>query len=192
MRRKQTRFNRVADTKPMNAKGMQMGSTMSMGSTGSTETESSLESSCSKDSASTSSSLSTSSCEPPSTVSFGSITATSANKTNDTTAHATSRNCATRTSPIACTDLGTAITQELQRRAQQVRESSDFSSSPSPSSDEIIHRLDRVTRLFISIIVRVTYGIPIFFFFFFTSYRSILRERSFFFFFPFLQNNNSV
>ncbi|XP_034171689.2 uncharacterized protein LOC117600397 isoform X2 [Osmia lignaria lignaria] len=116
-----------AETKPMNAMGMQMGSTMSMGSTGSTETESSLESSCSKDSASTSSSLSTSSCEPPSTVSYGSITAasTGTNKTNDTivttatTAHPTSRNCATRTSPIACTDLSTAITQELQRRAQQ-------------------------------------------------------------------------
>ncbi|XP_053974985.1 uncharacterized protein LOC128874347 isoform X1 [Hylaeus volcanicus] len=112
-----------AEAKPMNAMGMQMGSTMSMGSTGSTETESSLESSCSKDSASTSSSLSTSSCEPPSTVSYGSVTAasTGTNKTNDTatTVHATPRNCVTRTSPIACTDLSTAITQELQRRAQQ-------------------------------------------------------------------------
>lgn len=108
----------------MNAMGMQMGSTMSMGSTGSTETESSLESSCSKDSASTSSSLSTSSCEPPSTVSYGSVTAGSngTNKINDApaTVHTTPRNCAARTSPIACTDLNTAITQELQRRAQQV------------------------------------------------------------------------
>ncbi|XP_076676131.1 uncharacterized protein LOC143373107 isoform X2 [Andrena cerasifolii] len=112
-----------AEVKPMNAMGMQMGSTMSMGSTGSTETESSLESSCSKDSASTSSSLSTSSCEPPSTVSYGSVTAasTGTNKTTDTpaTVHATPRNCAARTSPIASTDLSTAITQELQRRAQQ-------------------------------------------------------------------------
>ncbi|XP_078048671.1 uncharacterized protein LOC144476025 [Augochlora pura] len=112
-----------AEAKPMNAMGVQMGSTMSMGSTGSTETESSLESSCSKDSASTSSSLSTSSCEPPSTVSYGSVMAgtTGTNKPNDMpiTTHPTQRNCATRTSPIACTDLNTAITQELQRRAQQ-------------------------------------------------------------------------
>ncbi|XP_025158416.1 uncharacterized protein LOC105188272 isoform X2 [Harpegnathos saltator] len=113
-----------AETKPMNAMGMQMGSTMSMGSTGSTETESSLESSCSKDSASTSSSLSTSSCEPASTVSYGSATGGSssvASKPSETStaAYATPRNCAARTSPIASTDLSTAITQELQRRAQQ-------------------------------------------------------------------------
>ncbi|XP_032664025.1 uncharacterized protein LOC116840855 isoform X2 [Odontomachus brunneus] len=113
-----------AETKPMNAMGMQMGSTMSMGSTGSTETESSLESSCSKDSASTSSSLSTSSsCEPASTVSYGSATGGSssvASKTETSTAaYATARNCTARTSPIASTDLSTAITQELQRRAQQ-------------------------------------------------------------------------
>ncbi|XP_014476846.1 PREDICTED: uncharacterized protein LOC106745604 isoform X2 [Dinoponera quadriceps] len=112
-----------AETKPMNAMGMQMGSTMSMGSTGSTETESSLESSCSKDSASTSSSLSTSSCEPASTVSYGSATGGSssvASKTETSTAaFATARSCAARTSPIASTDLSTAITQELQRRAQQ-------------------------------------------------------------------------
>lgn len=115
-----------AETKPMNAMGMQMGSTMSMGSTGSTETESSLESSCSKDSASTSSSLSTSSCEPASTVSYGSAatggSGSVASKTTtetSTAAYATPRNCAARTSPIASTDLSTAITQELQRRAQQ-------------------------------------------------------------------------
>ncbi|XP_046817844.1 uncharacterized protein LOC124423754 isoform X1 [Vespa crabro] len=110
-----------ADAKPMNAMGMQMGSTMSMGSTGSTETESSLESSCSKDSASTSSSLSTSSCEPPSsTISFGSTTAasTGSNKTNESPS-ITTRGSNLRTSPIASTDLSTAITQELQRRAQQ-------------------------------------------------------------------------
>ncbi|KAK2584755.1 hypothetical protein KPH14_007082 [Odynerus spinipes] len=110
------------DAKPMNAMGMQMGSTMSMGSTGSTETESSLESSCSKDSASTSSSLSTSSCEPPSsTISFGSTTAasTGSNKTNETSSVGTTRGSNVRTSPIATTDLSTAITQELQRRAQQ-------------------------------------------------------------------------
>ncbi|XP_020292706.1 uncharacterized protein LOC109859153 isoform X2 [Pseudomyrmex gracilis] len=115
-----------AETKPMNAMGMQMGSTMSMGSTGSTETESSLESSCGKDSASTSSSLSTSSsCEPASTVSYGSATGGSgsvASKTTtetSTTAYATPRKDIARTSPIASTDLSTAITQELQRRAQQ-------------------------------------------------------------------------
>nr|XP_012218052.1 PREDICTED: uncharacterized protein LOC105669585 isoform X1 [Linepithema humile] len=114
-----------AETKPMNAMGMQMGSTMSMGSTGSTETESSLESSCSKDSASTSSSLSTSSCEPASTMSYGSATgggsSSIASKTTETStaAYATSRKDTVRTSPIANTDLGTAITQELQRRAQQ-------------------------------------------------------------------------
>ncbi|XP_011630670.1 uncharacterized protein LOC105422836 isoform X2 [Pogonomyrmex barbatus] len=113
-----------AETKPMNAMGMQMGSTMSMGSTGSTETESSLESSCSKDSASTSSSLSTSSCEPASTVSYGSATGASGSVTSKTTetstaAYATPRKDVARTSPIASTDLSTAITQELQRRAQQ-------------------------------------------------------------------------
>ncbi|XP_029160772.1 uncharacterized protein LOC114932642 isoform X2 [Nylanderia fulva] len=114
-----------AETKPMNAMGMQMGSTMSMGSTGSTETESSLESSCSKDSASTSSSLSTSSsCEPASTVSYGSATGGSSSvisKTTETstTAYATPRKDVARTSPIASTDLSTAIAQELQRRAQQ-------------------------------------------------------------------------
>ncbi|KAI4501986.1 hypothetical protein M0802_002668 [Mischocyttarus mexicanus] len=110
------------DAKPMNAMGMQMGSTMSMGSTGSTETESSLESSCSKDSASTSSSLSTSSCEPPSsTISFGSTTAPSigSNKTNESCSSMVTRGSNLRTSPIASTDLSTAITQELQRRAQQ-------------------------------------------------------------------------
>lgn len=107
--------------------GMQMGSTMSMGSTGSTETESSLESSCSKDSASTSSSLSTSSCEPTSTVSYGSATGggsssvTSKTTETSTAAYATPRKDVARTSPIASTDLSTAITQELQRRAQQVR-----------------------------------------------------------------------
>lgn len=166
----------------MNAKGMQMGSTMSMGSTGSTETESSLESSCSKDSASTSSSLSTSSCEPPSTVSFGSITATSTgtNKTNDTAATAataTPRNCATRTSPIACTDLSTAITQELQRRAQQVGEPRLFLFA------KPIRRLDRITCLFMRITGRVT-GIWIFistdspwrFFGFFSPSESLWRE----------------
>jgi hypothetical protein len=112
----------------MNAMGMQMGSTMSMGSTGSTETESSLESSCSKDSASTSSSLSTSSCEPASTVSYGSAatgaaSGSVASKTTDTSTatYATPRKDVARTSPIASTDLSTAITQELQRRAQQVR-----------------------------------------------------------------------
>ncbi|XP_011158833.2 uncharacterized protein LOC105195214 isoform X2 [Solenopsis invicta] len=115
-----------AETKPMNAMGMQMGSTMSMGSTGSTETESSLESSCSKDSASTSSSLSTSSCEPASTVSYGSVatgagSGSVASKTTDTSTatYATPRKDVARTSPIASTDLSTAITQELQRRAQQ-------------------------------------------------------------------------
>ncbi|XP_071642124.1 uncharacterized protein [Temnothorax longispinosus] len=114
-----------AETKPMNAMGMQMGSTMSMGSTGSTETESSLESSCSKDSASTSSSLSTSSCEPPSTVSYGSTagggssSVTSKTTETSTAAYATPRKDVARTSPIASTDLSTAITQELQRRAQQ-------------------------------------------------------------------------
>lgn len=118
----------VTETKPMNAMGMQMGSTMSMGSTGSTETESSLESSCSKDSASTSSSLSTSSCEPASTVSYGSAATIAGSgsvtsKTTDTStaAYATPRKDIARTSPIASTDLSTAITQELQRRAQQVR-----------------------------------------------------------------------
>lgn len=111
----------------MNAMGMQMGSTMSMGSTGSTETESSLESSCSKDSASTSSSLSTSSCEPASTVSYGSTagggsgSVTSKTTETSTAAYATPRKDVARTSPIASTDLSTAITQELQRRAQQVR-----------------------------------------------------------------------
>lgn len=110
----------------MNAMGIQMGSTMSMGSTGSTETESSLESSCSKDSASTSSSLSTSSCEPASTVSYGSATGggsssvTSKTTETSTIAYATPRKDVARTSPIASTDLSTAITQELQRRAQQV------------------------------------------------------------------------
>ncbi|XP_072746765.1 uncharacterized protein [Anoplolepis gracilipes] len=114
-----------AETKPMNAMGMQMGSTMSMGSTGSTETESSLESSCSKDSASTSSSLSTSSCEPASTVSYGSATGggsssvTSKTTETSTTAYTTPRKDVVRTSPIASTDLNTAIAQELQRRAQQ-------------------------------------------------------------------------
>ncbi|XP_015187881.1 PREDICTED: uncharacterized protein LOC107072449 isoform X2 [Polistes dominula] len=113
-----------ADAKPMNAMGMQMGSTMSMGSTGSTETESSLESSCSKDSASTSSSLSTSSCEPPSssTISFGSTTVASStisNKINENSGIILNRATNLRTSPIASTDLSTAITQELQRRAQQ-------------------------------------------------------------------------
>ncbi|XP_070159559.1 protein scribble homolog isoform X1 [Polyergus mexicanus] len=114
-----------AETKPMNAMGMQMGSTMSMGSTGSTETESSLESSCSKDSASTSSSLSTSSCEPASTVSYGSAngggSSSITSKTTDTStiAYTTPRKDVARTSPIASTDLSTAITQELQRRAQQ-------------------------------------------------------------------------
>ncbi|XP_043491665.1 myb-like protein I isoform X2 [Polistes fuscatus] len=113
-----------ADAKPMNAMGMQMGSTMSMGSTGSTETESSLESSCSKDSASTSSSLSTSSCEPPSSsnISFGSTTVpstTGSNKTNESSSTILNRGSNLRTSPIASTDLSTAITQELQRRAQQ-------------------------------------------------------------------------
>lgn len=104
-----------------------MGSTMSMGSTGSTETESSLESSCSKDSASTSSSLSTSSCEPASTVSYGSAAGggsgsiTSKTTETSTAAYATPRKDVARTSPIASTDLSTAITQELQRRAQQVR-----------------------------------------------------------------------
>jgi len=130
----------------MNAMGMQMGSTMSMGSTGSTETESSLESSCSKDSASTSSSLSTSSCEPASTVSYGSANGSGggggggggsnsvASKTTtetSTAAYATpQRKDAVRTSPIANTDLSTAITQELQRRAQQVRHRSAPSSEP--------------------------------------------------------------
>ncbi|CAL1689273.1 unnamed protein product [Lasius platythorax] len=96
-----------------------------MGSTGSTETESSLESSCSKDSASTSSSLSTSSCEPASTVSYGSATGggsssiTSKTTETSTTAYTTPRKDVARTSPIASTDLSTAITQELQRRAQQ-------------------------------------------------------------------------
>ncbi|XP_018360989.1 PREDICTED: uncharacterized protein LOC108759840 [Trachymyrmex cornetzi] len=114
-----------AETKPMNAMGMQMGSTMSMGSTGSTETESSLESSCSKDSASTSSSLSTSSCEPASTVSYGSAigggssSVTSKTTETSTATYATPRKDVARTSPIASTDLSTAITQELQRRAQQ-------------------------------------------------------------------------
>ncbi|XP_066589655.1 uncharacterized protein [Prorops nasuta] len=98
-----------AEGKPMNAMGIQMGSTMSMGSTGSTETESSLESSCSKDSASTSSSLSTSSCEPPSNIPFGPDAANILKPDN--------RNV--RTSPIATTNLSTAIAQELQRRAQQ-------------------------------------------------------------------------
>lgn len=116
----------VIETKPMNAMGMQMGSTMSMGSTGSTETESSLESSCSKDSASTSSSLSTSSCEPASTVSYGSATGggsssiTSKTTETSTATYTTPRKDVARTSPIASTDLSTAITQELQRRAQQV------------------------------------------------------------------------
>lgn len=114
----------VTETKPMNAMGMQMGSTMSMGSTGSTETESSLESSCSKDSASTSSSLSTSSCEPASTMSYatGGGSSSIASKTTETStaAYATPRKDTVRTSPIANTDLSTAITQELQRRAQQV------------------------------------------------------------------------
>ncbi|KAG5331939.1 USH1C protein, partial [Acromyrmex charruanus] len=115
----------ITETKPMNAMGMQMGSTMSMGSTGSTETESSLESSCSKDSASTSSSLSTSSCEPASTVSYGSAigggssSITSKTTETSTATYATPRKDVARTSPIASTDLSTAITQELQRRAQQ-------------------------------------------------------------------------
>ncbi|XP_023289649.1 uncharacterized protein LOC105704265 isoform X2 [Orussus abietinus] len=111
-----------ADTKPMNAMGMQMGSTMSMGSTGSTETESSLESSCSKDSASTSSSLSTSSCDPASTVSFasnGGANTGTTNKPNEQAPGRIGRICASRTSPSASIDLGSAITQELQRRAQQ-------------------------------------------------------------------------
>ncbi|XP_015593443.1 uncharacterized protein LOC107266919 [Cephus cinctus] len=111
------------DAKPMNAMGMQMGSTMSMGSTGSTETESSLESSCSKDSASTSSSLSTSSCEPASTASFvsngTSTTTTMTNKISEGSCVRPARITATRNSPVANTDLGTAIAQELQRRAQQ-------------------------------------------------------------------------
>ncbi|XP_012522443.1 uncharacterized protein LOC105828589 isoform X2 [Monomorium pharaonis] len=110
----------ATETKPMNAMGMQMGSTMSMGSTGSTETESSLESSCSKDSASTSSSLSTSSsCEPASTVSYGSAATGKTTDTSTTATYATPRKDVAKTSPIASTDLSTAITQELQRRAQQ-------------------------------------------------------------------------
>lgn len=133
----------VTETKPMNAMGMQMGSTMSMGSTGSTETESSLESSCSKDSASTSSSLSTSSCEPASTVSYGSATGggsssvTSKTTETSTAAYATPRKDVARTSPIASTDLSTAITQELQRRAQQVR------------LIDIEDKIDRVSRIFL-------------------------------------------
>lgn len=106
--------------------GKQMGSTMSMGSTGSTETESSLES-CGKDSASTSSSLSTSSCEPASSITSTSI-ATASNlplvKSPEVLVPP-----ATRIPPrfgnacptISSTDLGTAISQELQRRAQQVQ-----------------------------------------------------------------------
>jgi len=121
------RVSTITETKPMNAMGMQMGSTMSMGSTGSTETESSLESSCSKDSASTSSSLSTSSCEPASTISYGSAigggssSVTSKTTETSTATYATPRKDVARTSPIASTDLSTAITQELQRRAQQVK-----------------------------------------------------------------------
>lgn len=110
--------------------GMQMGSTLSMGSTGSTETESSLESSCGKDSASTSSSVSTSSCEPASTVSFASSVAAAtgcANKTPDSAPPRVARACpvAAQNSPVPNTDLGTAITQELQRRAQQVDRRTD-------------------------------------------------------------------
>ncbi|XP_070518610.1 uncharacterized protein [Cardiocondyla obscurior] len=131
-----------AETKPMNAMGIQMGSTMSMGSTGSTETESSLESSCSKDSASTSSSLSTSSCDPASTVSYGSATAggssSVASKTTETstTAYATPRKDVARTSPIANTDLSTAITQELQRRAQQRMNNAAKADAPKDKAPE--------------------------------------------------------
>lgn len=107
----------------------QMGSTMSMGSTGSTETESSLES-CGKDCASTSSSLSTSSCEPASsTISFASTVVTShlpppPIKSPElvpvrTPVVPTSR---PPCPPILNTDLGSAIAQELQRRAQQVND----------------------------------------------------------------------
>ncbi|XP_011251248.1 uncharacterized protein LOC105248263 isoform X2 [Camponotus floridanus] len=132
-----------AETKPMNAMGIQMGSTMSMGSTGSTETESSLESSCSKDSASTSSSLSTSSCEPASTVSYGSATgggsSSVASKTTETstTAYATPRKDVARTSPIASTDLSTAITQELQRRAQQRMNNAAKAEAPKEKTPDI-------------------------------------------------------
>ncbi|XP_063991869.1 uncharacterized protein LOC135170204 isoform X1 [Diachasmimorpha longicaudata] len=113
----------TVDTKPMMGMNKQMGSTMSMGSTGSTETESSLES-CGKDSASTSSSLSTSSCEPASsTVSFASTMTTSNVPPPIKSPEPTpirpppppGRTCP----PLSTTDLGTAIAQELQRRAQQ-------------------------------------------------------------------------
>ncbi|XP_050457021.1 uncharacterized protein LOC126854395 isoform X3 [Cataglyphis hispanica] len=132
-----------AEAKPMNAMGMQMGSTMSMGSTGSTETESSLESSCSKDSASTSSSLSTSSCEPASTVSYGSATGggsssiTSKTTETSTTVYTTPRKDVARTSPIASTDLSTAITQELQRRAQQRMNNAAKAETPKDKTPDI-------------------------------------------------------
>ncbi|KAJ8664829.1 hypothetical protein QAD02_006491 [Eretmocerus hayati] len=149
-----------SDSKPMNAMGMQMGSTMSMGSTGSTETESSLESSCGgKDcGASTSSSLSTSSTgsssEPSSAGAFASAIAAAAaagasskSPSNITTCSVVPIVSGTGTIsrqqkqqlqtaplpvkvpiappppplvPVAPTiDLGSAIAQELQRRAKQ-------------------------------------------------------------------------
>ncbi|XP_001605090.2 lysine-specific demethylase 6B isoform X1 [Nasonia vitripennis] len=131
-----------AETKPMNAMGMQMGSTMSMGSTGSTETESSLESSCGgKDcGASTSSSLSTSSsCEQnhPAQAFASSIAAAAATKlpTPEPPRVATVQTSIKAPSgpptgtggakpvppppPPPPIDLGTAITKELERRAKQ-------------------------------------------------------------------------
>ncbi|XP_014216183.1 uncharacterized protein LOC106644971 [Copidosoma floridanum] len=128
-----------AETKPMNAMGLQMGSTMSMGSTGSTETESSLESSCGgKDMASTSSSLSTSSCEqqPMAATSFASSIAAAAAcgasgkpavvqlepvriQAGRPAGAATQTTVKGPPPPPSTIDLGTAITQELQRRAKQ-------------------------------------------------------------------------
>uniref|UniRef100_A0ABD2W901 PDZ domain-containing protein n=1 Tax=Trichogramma kaykai TaxID=54128 RepID=A0ABD2W901_9HYME len=119
-----------AETKPMNAMGMQMGSTMSMGSTGSTETESSLESSCGgKDcAASTTSSLSTSSSGEPATCNGASTVlssfTSSMHKSSEINRHGTIKAAPVKvpTPPVAPPvpiDLSTAITQELQRRAKQ-------------------------------------------------------------------------
>ncbi|XP_058794768.1 uncharacterized protein LOC131666270 [Phymastichus coffea] len=111
------------ESKPMNAMGMQMGSTISMGSTGSTETESSLESSCGgKDNASTSSA--SSSCEPPLVIQQPSSFATSiaAACAQGAGVKVQERGKAVKVPPPPPPppiDLGSAITQELQRRKQR-------------------------------------------------------------------------